>query len=146
MKMHVARLAALAVVVAVSAALAQSAAAATTSSSSALCTVARGVAKDIVDSTTIANGQALPGDVKATYEKVQAAEPSLIAAASHVQKTQLRQVFGFVNMLIADYKKANWSVAGLAPYAHVLIPRAAKVAKPMHSLKVYFDTTCKLNV
>jgi hypothetical protein len=81
------------------------------------CGVARSVARGIVNSTAIANGQVVPANVKVIYEKIAAAEPALLSAA-----------------------------AGLAPYAPTLIARARAIQKPLHALKVYFKTTCKLNL
>jgi hypothetical protein len=59
----------------------------------------------------------VPANVKVIYEKIAAAEPALLSAA-----------------------------AGLAPYAPTLIARARAIQKPLHALKVYFKTTCKLNL
>jgi hypothetical protein len=133
--------------VAFAAALANGAAAAPAASSAGLCTVARGVAQDIVNSTSIAKGAGLtPAQLKTAYGEIQAAEPALLAAASGAQKTELRQVFSFVNALIPDFEKANWRVAGLAPYMHDLVPRAQRAARPVHALQAYFSKTCKLNV
>lgn len=110
------------------------------------CGVARGVARDILNSTTISNGRVAPANVKATWLRVAAAEPALLASAPKPIKADLRPVFGFVNLLIADYKKVNWQASGLAPYAPTLIARARAIQPQLHALKVYFNTTCKLNV
>jgi hypothetical protein len=48
--------------------------------------------------------------------------------------------------MIVDFKKVNWNPAGLAPYAPTLIARARTIQKPLQALKVYFKTTCKLNL
>ncbi|SRR6266536_6176816 len=121
---------------------------ATSSQRSALgfCGVARGVARDIVSSTSISNGRTVPANVKVVYPKVAAVEPALLAAAPGSVKTHLRPVFGFINLVIADFKKVNWNPAELAPYAQTLIARARAVAGDIRTLKVYFRATCKLNV
>lgn len=113
---------------------------------SSLCTVARGVAKDIVNSTSVSNGKANPANIKATYEKIAAAEPALLGASSGALRSDLHQVFGFVNLVIADFKKVDWSPAGMAQYVPTLLPRAAQVQKPLHTLELYFHKTCKLDV
>jgi hypothetical protein len=110
------------------------------------CRAARSVARDIVNSTAIANGHVVPANIKVVYEKIAAAEPALLSSASKPIKSDLRPVFGFVNLLIADFKKVNWNPAGLASYMPTLIARARAIQKPLHALQVYFKGTCKLNV
>jgi hypothetical protein len=110
------------------------------------CGVARGVARDILNSTTVSNGRVSPANLKATYLRIAAAEPALLSSAPKRIKADLRPVFGFVNLLIADYKKANWNVSGLAPYASTLVARGRAIQAPLQALKVYFKKICKLNV
>jgi hypothetical protein len=110
------------------------------------CGVARGVARDIVDSTSSSNGRVVPANIKTTYEKIAAAEPALLASASTPIKSDLRPVFGFVNLAIDDFTKVNWNPSGMSPYVPMLIARARAVQTPLHALKLYFKTTCKLNV
>jgi hypothetical protein len=110
------------------------------------CGVARGVARDIVNSTSLSHAAALtPADLKTAYGKVAAAEPALLSSSPKTLKSNLRQVFGFVNLLIADYKKTNWNVRGLLADP-TLVPRAKAVQRPMHAVKIYLNGTCKLNV
>ena len=108
------------------------------------CGVAHSVARDIVNSTAISNG--LPANIKIFYEKIAAAEPALLASAPGPIKSDLKPVFGFVNLLIVDFKKVSWNPRRLTPYYPTLIARARTVQTPLHALKVYFNTTCKLNV
>jgi hypothetical protein len=108
-----------------------------------LCSAARSVASQIVTSTSVSNIATAPSNLKATYLKIQAAEPSLLSAASGPQKTELKQVFGFLNLVIADLKKANWSVAALAPQFSTLEAKGAAVQKPLNALDLYFKNTCK---
>jgi hypothetical protein len=110
------------------------------------CGVARGVARDIVNSTSFSNGRALPANVKTTWKRIAAAEPALMSSASTPIKADLRPVFGFVNLLIADFEKANWTASGLARYAPALVPRAQAIQPQLHALKAYFNGTCKLGV
>jgi hypothetical protein len=110
------------------------------------CAVARGVARDIVSSTAIVNGHLVPAKIKVIYEKIAGSEPALLASAPGPIKSDLRPVFGFVNLLIVDFKKVNWNPAGLAPYASTLTARAKTIQKPLNALKAYFKTTCKLNL
>ena len=117
---------------------------ASTSSRSSFCGVARGVARDIVNSTSTSNATA--ANIKVVYEKIAAAEPALLSTAPAPIKSDLRPVFGFLNLLITDYKKVSWSPARLGPYYPTLVARARKVQAPLHALKVYFNTTCHLNV
>jgi hypothetical protein len=120
--------------------------ASSTGATKSLCTVAHGVARDIINSTSISNGKMAPANVKATYEKVAAAEPALLASASGPIKTDLQSVFGFVNLVIVDFKKVNWNAGAIAPYAPTLLTRAAKIQRPLGDLKVYFHKTCKIDL
>jgi hypothetical protein len=118
--------------------------AARTATDSKLCTVARGVARDIVASTSVSRGTVNPASIRTTYEKIAGAEPAVLAAASTPQKTDLKPVFAFVNLVIADFRKVNWNPAGIAPYASTLLVRAQAVQGHIHRLQVYFRTVCKL--
>lgn len=122
------------------------AAPASTTTTLSFCSVARGVAHDIVASTSIANGRAVPANVKAVYTTIAANEPALLSSAPPRMKVHLRPVFGFVNLVIADFKKVNWNVAAMGPYEPVLISHARAVNGHVHALEVYFHTTCKLGV
>ena len=114
---------------------------------SSLCSVARGVAKDIVNSTSVTKAAALsPADLKTTYEKIAAAEPALLASASGPIKRDLKPVFRFVNVLVADLKKVNWRIAGLAPQFTTLTAGAAKIQPQLNAAQAYFKKTCKLAV
>jgi hypothetical protein len=117
---------------------------ASTSSRSSFCGVARGVARDIVNSTAMSN--ATPANIKIFYEKIAAAEPALLASAPGPVKSELRPVFGFVNLIIVDYKKVSWNPRRMGPYLPTLVARGRTVQAPLHALKVYFNTTCHLNV
>lgn len=108
------------------------------------CGVARGVARDIVNSTSISN--ATPANIKILYEKIAAAEPALLASAPRRVKSKLTRVLGFVNLVIVDYKKVSWNPSRLTPYLPTLVARGRTVQAPLHALKVYFNTTCHLNV
>lgn len=110
------------------------------------CGVARGVARDIMASTAVGNGGVVPANIRTMYTKIAAAEPALLSAAPASLKLSLRPVFGFVNLVIIDFKKVNWNPSTLAPYAPTLIARARAVQGHMHTLKVYFNTTCKLGI
>jgi hypothetical protein len=122
-----------------------SAAPRSSASATSLCSVAKGVAKDIVNSTTFSK-TVTPANLKTTYLKIKAAEPALLGASSGALKTDLRQVFGFVNVVIADFQKVNWQPSGIVQYLPSLAPKAQKVDRPLKTLKVYFATTCKLDV
>jgi hypothetical protein len=115
-------------------------------SSSSFCGVARGVAKDIVSSTTMAKRRVNPTDIMITYKKVHAAEPALLAAAPSPVKSRLRPVFGFVNLVIADYKKVNWDPSALGPFLPSLAARGVKIEPQLQALRTYFRTTCKIDV
>jgi hypothetical protein len=122
-----------------------SAAPRSSTASTSLCSVAKGVAQDIVNSTTISK-TVTAANLKATYLNIKSAEPSLLGASSGKLKVDLRQVFGFVNVLIVDFQKVDWQPSGIVQYLPALEPRAQKVAGPLHTLKVYFEGTCKLKV
>jgi hypothetical protein len=132
--------------VALTSATAAGAATSSPEASVSFCSIARGVAHDILASTSVSNGRVLPANVKTVYLKVAAAEPGLLSSAPGSIKPHLRPVFGFINLVIADFKKVNWNPAGLASYAPTLIARAKAVHVHIHPLKVYFNTVCKLAV
>ena len=110
------------------------------------CGTARGVAQDIVNSTSITNGSSTPANIKARYQKIQAAEPALLGSASPPIKADLKPVFRFVNLLVVDFTKAGWEPSGLVRYTPTLLPAAARVKQPLHALQVYFKSTCKLKL
>jgi hypothetical protein len=115
-------------------------------SSGAFCSVARGVARDILNATSISNGKVIPANIRITYTKVAAAEPALLAAAPAPVKANLKPVFGLVNGIIVVFKKVNWNPQAVTPYLAPLLPRWNAAQKPLQSLRVYFRTTCKLDV
>ncbi len=90
------------------------------------------MARSIVNSTTLPSGRVTPTALKTAYTKVAAAEPSLLATAPASLKPDLRPVFGFINVLIADFKQANWKISNLRPQLPTLAAQADKV-KPTHS-------------
>jgi hypothetical protein len=124
---------------------AASAAPSSSTSATSLCSVAKGVARDIVNSTTVSK-TVTAANLRTTYLKIKAAEPSLLGASSGALRTDLRQVFGFVNVLIVDFQKVNWQPSGVVQYLPSLEPKAQKLARPLHALKAYFEGTCKLDV
>ena len=115
---------------------------------SSLCSVARGVAADIVHSTSIkTTGAVTPTELKLTYGKIAAAEPALLGAASGAIKVDLRQAFAFINLVIADFKKVNWNTVALVQrYGTTLVPRAQKIQRPVKVLDTYFTKTCKMKL
>ena len=115
-------------------------------SSGAFCSVARGVARDIMNSTSIGNGKVLSANIRITYTRIAAAEPALLAAAPAPVKANLKPVFGLVNGIIVVFKKVNWDPHAVTPYLAPLFPRWQSAQKPLQSLRVYFRTTCKLDV
>jgi len=138
-----------AMVVLAAAALAGSAGAAARSNASpSLCAAAKGVAHQIVQSANItANESLTPAQLKAIYTTIVRAEPSLLAASSSGPvKTHLRLALNFVNLVNADFKKANWRVAALMPQLPTLLPAAKKAEPHLNALKTYFDSTCHLGV
>ena len=114
--------------------------------SRSFCSTARGVARSIVDSTTLPSGRVTPAALKTAYTKVAEAEPSLLATAPASLKPDLRPVFGFINVLIADFKKANWKVSNLTPQLPTLAAQADRVSPHIRRVRAYLNTTCKLDV
>jgi hypothetical protein len=110
------------------------------------CSTARGVARSIVNSTTLPSGRVTPAALKTAYTKVAAAEPSLLATAPASLKTDLRPVFGFINVLIADFKQADWKVSNLTPQLPALAAQVRKVNPHIRRVRSYLDTTCKLDI
>ena len=148
MKLVLAALAA-AVVVAASATVATAAPASHSGASAAtsLCSVARDVAKSLVRVTSVQDAAtATPATLRANWTKIVAAEPRLLRAASGSMKTNLRKVFGFVNVFVADLKQANWHVAGLGPKMPSLVAYANRVEPQLNAVKTYFRKTCKFAV
>jgi hypothetical protein len=138
-----------ATVVLAAAALAGSASAATRSNatSTSLCSAAKGVAHQIVESANVTANEGLtPAQLKAVYTTIVKAEPSLLAAASGPIKSHLQLALNFVNLVDADFKKANWKAAALAPQLPTLLPAAKKAQPHLLALKTYFDSTCHLGV
>jgi hypothetical protein len=134
------------VVVCVAAAGSAGAAGSASAAGASFCTVARGVARDIASSTSLtAAGNASPAALRTTYSRIAAAEPALLAAASGALKAHLRQVFAYLNVLIADLKQANWSMAALAPRLKALLPAAQKAAPHLQAVNLYLRKTCKLS-
>jgi hypothetical protein len=132
--------------VALTSATAAGAATSSHEASSSFCGVARGVAHDILASTSAVNGRIVPANIKTVYLKIAAAEPALLSSAPGSIKPHLRPVLGFINLVIVDFKKVNWNPAGLPPYLPTLLARARSVQVHIHPLKVYFNTVCKLAV
>src|SRR5579862_3482088 len=140
--------AALAVSVVMVALLAASATAAPASRSTravagSMCGVSKTVAGDIAHSTSLVGPASTPSYLKTVYGKIQAAEPTILAAASGKLKTDFRDVFRFINIVIGDLKQANWSVLGLAPHEKALLAAEKKVEPQLTALKRYYNTTCK---
>ena len=138
-----------AMVVLAAAVLAGSAGAATRTNGSSprLCVAAKGVARQIVESANItANESLTPAQLQAIYTTIVHAEPSLLAASSGPIKTHLRLALNFVNLLDADFKKANWKIAALMPQLPSLLPAAKKAQPHLLALRTYFDSTCHLGV
>jgi hypothetical protein len=135
-----AALTALAIVAAVFAPASRAAAAGSTS----LCSVAKGVAGSIEHSASFsANQKMTPARLKTFYLTIQKSEPALLGAASGTMKTNLRKVFAFVNVVIADYKQVNWQTAGMLKFLPSLEPKAKAVQKPLNAVGTYFKKTCK---
>ena len=110
-----------------------------------LCGAAKPVAASIVSSTNFSNPTASLGNLKNSYAKNEAAEPSLLAAASgSPYEADLKAVFPVLNNLIGILQQAHWSVLGLATHVKTLEADAAKVKKPLAALSAYFKNTCKL--
>jgi len=118
-----------------------------TAGTRSLCTTAKSVAHNLVDSTSLsANASATPARLKVIYTAIVNAEPALLGSASGTIKTDLSKVLVFVNVVDADLKKANWHASALAPQLPTLSAQARKVAPPLHTLEAYLHTTCHLDV
>jgi hypothetical protein len=135
-------------VVATIAALASVAAASGTSAvtrAGDFCSVSRNVAKNLVAASKISQS-ATPERLKSTWGAIKEAEPALKASATGSVKANLVPVLAFVDVVVADLKKVNWQVAGLAPYATTLIARANRVQPNLNALERYYRTTCHFHV
>ena len=110
------------------------------------CSTARSVAHSIVSSTTLPSGRVTPAALKTAYTKVAAAEPSLLETAPGSLKPDLRPVFDFINVLIVDFKHADWKVSNLTPQLPALAAQAQRVNPHIRVVRAYLDNTCKLDV
>lgn len=111
-----------------------------------LCSVARGVAADIVHSTSFASTRVTPAKLRTVYTKVQAAEPALRAAASGRIKAELTPVLGWINLLVADLQKVGWQTSRMLPYYRPLAAGAQRITPQIDAVRTYFRSTCKLPV
>jgi hypothetical protein len=110
-----------------------------------LCAASKGVAASIVSSTNFSNPMASLSSLKNNYGKLQAAEPSLLAAAAgSPYEADLKAVFPVLNNIISVLKGAHWSMLVLATKAGTLEKDAITVKKPLAALTAYFKHTCKL--
>jgi hypothetical protein len=114
--------------------------------SRSFCSTARSVAKSIVDSTTLPKGQVTPAALRTVYTKVADAEPALLATQPASLKPHLRPVFGFINVLIADYKQAGWKIGNMTAQLPTLAAQAQRVSPHIRVVKAYLNNTCKLDV
>jgi len=115
-------------------------------SGSRLCSVAHGVAADIVRSTSFAGTRVTPTKLRIIYTKVQASEPALRAAASGRIKADLKPVLAWINVLVVDLKKADWHTSKMLPYYVSLAAGAKRIVPQIDALRTYFRSTCKLDV
>lgn len=112
--------------------------------SASLCSVAKGVAAQIVEATGLSpNTTMTPAKLKTLYLTVQRNEPALLGAAHGPMKTSLHNVFGFVNLVIADFQKTNWQLAGMVKYFPSLEAKGAAIQGSLQKVKTYFQKTCK---
>ncbi|HET8529464.1 MAG TPA: hypothetical protein VFL60_11165 [Gaiellaceae bacterium] len=144
--MRTASLGLAAVCAAAAAAAAAPTRAAAAPSGGSLCSVARGVAADIVHSTSFASNRVTPTKLRIVYTKVVAAEPALRSAASGGIKADLTPVLGWINVLVGDLKKAGWQTSRMLPYYHSLATGAERITPQITALRTYFRSTCKLPV
>ncbi len=133
------------VVLALAGATAVAAGAAPTTSRG-FCSTARSVARSIVTSTTLPKGQVTPAALKTAYTKVADAEPSLLATQPKSLKPHLRPVFAFINVLIADYKQADWKIGNMTAQLPALAAQAQRVNSHIRIVRAYLNNTCKLDV
>ena len=113
--------------------------------SASLCSVSRSVAATIVRSTSI-NHASTPAYLKTFYGKLESAKPALIAAAHGTTKSDLRKVFGFIDLADADLKKADWQIARVVPYFPALVAKGKAVDPSLKRLTTYYRTTCHFKV
>jgi hypothetical protein len=113
--------------------------------SASLCSVSRVVATQLARATAL-NETATPAGLKKAYGALESAKPTLIAAAHGTLKTDLRRVFGFVDLVTSDLKKANWQLANLAPFFPALLAKEKAVAPSFKRLNTYYRTKCHFKV
>jgi hypothetical protein len=113
--------------------------------SASLCSVSRAIATQLAHATSL-NQTATPAGLKKAYEALESAKPALIGAARGTIKTDLRRVFGFLDLVTSDLKKANWQVANLTPYFPALLVKEKAVAPSFKRLTTYYRTKCHFKV
>src|SRR5438045_350043 len=92
------------------------------SAAASLCSVSKAVATDLAHSTSI-SPTSTPAGLKRVYGKLESAKPALIGAASGSLKTDMRKVFGFVDLANTDLEKVNWQISQLVPYVPALLAK-----------------------
>ena len=110
------------------------------------CSAAKGVAANIVNVTAIGNEGESATQLKAFYEKIVTAEPSLARTAPGPVKARLTPVFSYVSVVVTDLREVGWDADQLAPALADLNARATRLKAPLKALKAYFDGTCTLSV
>ena len=112
-----------------------------------LCTVAKGVAQDIANSTSLSKAEvASPAQLKAIYGAIAAAEPALKASTPGALKPDMTSVLSFVNIVIADLKQVSWNAKELAPKLVPLEGQVKQVEPHLKRVTAYLRGPCHLDV
>jgi hypothetical protein len=117
---------------------------ATRASQASFCGISKGVAANLVNLENQLKSAPPPTRLKAEYGAILSAEPSLKSSVPGNLKVQLNTVFGLANTVAADLQKANWNVAGLAPYYSSLTVKFTKAKPSFDTLSNYWHGTCKI--
>jgi len=113
------------------------------------CSTAKAIAKYLSSTLTLTTSGVVaqtPANLKLAYTTVVHYEPALLGTAPKSLKTNLRRALSFVNLVKADFEKADWQVAKMTPYFPGLVAKATANARPITAVKSYLDGTCHVPV
>jgi hypothetical protein len=113
------------------------------SSEASFCAVSKGVAQYLVKLQSQLSSASSPTRTKAVWGAIMSAEPSIKSSAPGSLKGDVNRVYVAATVINADLKKANWNVAGLAPYVSSLNAQMTKAKPSLNRLDNYWRGTCK---
>ncbi|HEX7083695.1 MAG TPA: hypothetical protein VF186_06245 [Gaiellaceae bacterium] len=112
------------------------------------CGAAHAISKYLKGALAMTNGvvDETPANLELAYTTVVNSEPALTATAPKSLRPSLAQVFSFLNLVKADFEKADWQVAKMKPYFPALIAKGNAIAKPARVVRAYLHGTCHIGI